>query len=97
MLELFIIGAFATYGLAWSIAHMRGPFDLFAKLHDVVGRSRLAWMHDGIDCPICLSFWVGIPVSVVAVGLIPHAAVHWLGYVGFAVFATVGLNKLRGK
>lgn len=90
----FLIGALATYGLAWSIAHLHGPFGAFMELRNFAGLTRFAWLHEGVQCPICLSFWLGVPVALLAVGVIPHAAVHWLGYVGFAVFATKALTRL---
>lgn len=96
-MTLFLLGALATYGLAWSIATLHGPFGLFMEFRNFAGTTRFAWLHEGAQCPICLSFWLGVPVSLLAVGLIPHAALHWLGYVGFAVFANVVLNRLRAK
>ena len=94
MMDAFLIGALATYGLAYSVARLDGPFGAFMRLRSLTDGPS-TWLQRGLHCEICLSFWIGIPVALVAVGVIPHAAAHWLGYVGFAVFANVVLNRLR--
>lgn len=97
MLSVFIVAALATYGMAYTVARLDGPLGVFTALRNAAGKTRHAWIYNGVVCEICLSFWVGIPVALLSVGVIPHAALHWLGYVGFAVFANVALGKLRGK
>jgi hypothetical protein len=91
---LFLIGALATYGLAYSVKHLDGPLGLFTLVREW-GKNAPGWVFNGLQCEICLSFWIGVPVALVTVGVIPHAIAHWLGYVGFAVFANVVLNRLR--
>lgn len=93
-MTLFLIGALATYGMAYSVKHLDGPLGLFTFLRTRTVNAP-AWVFNGLQCEICLSFWIGVPVALVTVGLIPHAIAHWLGYVGFAVFANVVLNRLR--
>lgn len=96
MLESFIVGALATYGLAYSVKSLDGPFGLFDTLR-MWGDKRGGWIQHGLYCEICLSFWIGMVIAPLVVGLHPLAVAHWLGYVGFAVFANVVLNRIRGK
>ncbi len=93
-MTLFIIGALATYGLAYSVKHLDGPFSVFMWVRSLADGPS-TWVQRGFNCEICLSFWIGVPVALITVGVIPHAVAHWLGYVGFAVFANVVLNHLR--
>jgi hypothetical protein len=94
VLDAFLIGALATYGMAYSVKHLDGPFGAFTFVREW-GKNAPGWVFNGLQCEICLSFWIGVPVALVTVGVIPHAIAHWLGYVGFAVFANVVLNRLR--
>lgn len=96
MLSVFLIGALATYGAAHTVKFLDGPFGVFTLLRKLTLKKGVpGWVFNGMQCEICLSFWIGVPVALIAVGVIPHAIAHWLGYVGFAVFANVVLNRLR--
>ena len=55
----FILAALAVYALAYSIARLDGPFDLFARLRHLARRQD-TWYKRGIHCPICVSFWLGL-------------------------------------
>lgn len=54
MIEL-IIAAIATYGVSALIAEYGGPFDIFLRL-----RQKLRVL----ECTVCLSVWLAIPISI---------------------------------
>lgn len=95
-LDAFVIGALATYGVAYTITSLEGPFGVFAWIR---GRAQLQrnWLERGVWCVICVSFWVGIPIALGLFGLTGWAVVNWLGFLGAAVIITVALNRLRGR
>jgi hypothetical protein len=44
------------------VALERGPFDLFERIRgwSFIHLSKESWLNDGINCPLCLSFWFGL-------------------------------------
>lgn len=94
VLDLFFLGALATYGTAYMITALDGPFDVFARLRHKAGRQQ-TWIERGIHCVICVSFWVGIVVAVVLYGFTAMAGLSVFGYLGFSAIVTVVLNRLQ--
>jgi hypothetical protein len=94
----FIIGILATYGIAYTITALEGPFGVFAMLQGYAQRrpmDKRNWIEKGLLCVLCVSFWVGIPIAILLCGLTVWAAMNWLGYLGASVIITVALNRLR--
>lgn len=54
MIEI-IIAATATYGVSALVSEYSGPFDIFFRL-----RQRLRVL----ECTVCLSVWLAIPISI---------------------------------
>ena len=54
----WLIGSFAVYEAARTIATGEGPFSIFLKLRDRVGQN--SWFGRGLNCGACLSFWGGL-------------------------------------
>ena len=55
-----------SYGMAFTMANLPGPFGIAARLKKLVlpyGK-RSEWINHGMNCPICLSCWFAIPMSV---------------------------------
>lgn len=79
---LFAVFSFAVYRLATDIAWMSGPFHVFDYIRGwVIQRFGIhSWITEGFNCPICLSFWLAIPV------LFTHGFAWWLGVAGAAAF-----------
>lgn len=52
----------AVWGCSYTIAHLQGPFDVAVKLRRfILTRTRPThWAATGIECPICVSFWVAL-------------------------------------
>lgn len=94
MIETFIVTALAVYGVAYSVTQLDGPFDLFVRLRGW-GINRNDWFGHGLQCPICLSFWIGLLVAVTIHGFSWTAFVWAWAYTGIVVIIQVWLNRLR--
>lgn len=84
-LQAFCFYVLAVYFIAFSIARLDGPFDVFTQLRGRLDPNQRTWLGRGLNCPICLSFWVG------AVGalLIGALWLEWLAACG----AIIVINK----
>lgn len=69
----------AAYRVAYLVANERGPFDSAESLRGWVERMYGAdsWQADGINCPLCISFWLAFVVA-----LAPRWLVRGLGTAG---------------
>lgn len=78
MLELIII-TLAVYRVATDLAYMDGPFDLFSKLRGAMIERFGAghWVAIGIQCPICVSFWLSLFTA------------YWFGWAWLAIAGAV--------
>lgn len=83
-----IIAALIVYRLATDFAGERGPYDLYAKLRGRVMARYGAddWRSEGIACPICWSFWLGI-VAGLYLDLRPMGLLYGLAIAGAVALA----------
>lgn len=80
-----IAGWLIIYGLAFMVALTDGPFGVFhAFRKKVKSTTTKEWIRVGLNCPICMSFWIGIPVSFALNG----GVVMWLSATGFVCVVT---------
>ena len=80
-----ITGWMATFGLSFAIALTEGPFGLFKRARiKIETKTKAEWVKAGVRCPICISFWVGIPVAYGMDG----GVVMWLSSLGFVCVVT---------
>lgn len=82
-----IVAALATYRIARLVAQEEGPFELAQKLRNVADPDQATWIGRGLQCPWCISFWIG-PVAVLT-GRTKAGSVITQG---MAVSALVGLS-----
>ena len=78
----FVIASLAVYRLSVMLALELGPLNAFAELRGAVwryvrGRSD-HWLWKGINCPLCLSFWLGWLAAL---------ALPWQGWAWYALTA----------
>lgn len=88
----FLIAALAVYQIAYSVARLDGPFDVFARLRHRAGQR--SWIGRGLHCPMCVAFWLG---WTVALGL-PYASlidygILAVGLAGGTVVLTLALDR----
>lgn len=93
-----IVGGVIVYGLATMLAHYDGPFNIFdtlrLKTFETFGEH---WITEGIHCPVCLGFWLSIPVSILLGSGIITVVIIWLSIMGLNTFMVSLLNALEGE
>lgn len=56
----------AVFGVSYTIAELHGPFGMCSKLRRFVRSKAIGdhndWLRVGIGCPICVSFWISVPI-----------------------------------
>ena len=67
---IFIVAALATYRLSMMLTEEEGPFSIFTRLRGRLDPDQKTWLGRGVNCIMCVAFWVALPVAV------------WLGIVG---------------
>jgi hypothetical protein len=82
----YLICWLATFGLSFSAALTHGPFELFKTIREKSKRrfGEKHWIATGLQCPVCMSFWIGIPVTIALSGDV----VMWLSSLGFTCAIT---------
>jgi hypothetical protein len=91
MLSL-ICAAFAAYRLAYDLVYMDGPFELYVRWRGwVIQRfGQGHWVTTGVNCPVCVSFWVACvitPLALIADATLAAALypLYWLAVAGAAL------------
>ena len=79
---MLILVTFAVYRLATDFAWEDGPASFYARVRGwVMARCGADdWRSEGVSCPICLSFWLALPVAFV------WGPLAWLGIAGAVAF-----------
>jgi len=83
----YLICGLITFGFSFSFAQTPGPFAIFERVRDYVEKrfGEDSWEHDGISCPICLSFYIAMPVTL----LVGGGVLMWLSAFGFVTVVMV--------
>lgn len=86
MLEI-ALAILAVYRVARMLSMEDGPLDAFAKLRERIDPKQETWVGRGINCPLCVGFWVSFAASLV---LLPwsnweNLLLNWLGVAGGSV------------
>lgn len=86
------LAVFATYRVSTDLAWEGGPFGVYERVRGwVIQRYKVEhWLSDGITCPICISFWIALPVAIglgISLAIDPWLwPLYWLGMAGAAAF-----------
>lgn len=81
------VAVLANYRIARMLASEDGPFDLFSRLNAWVGGGK-NWVGRGLSCPLCVGFWLALPIALLVLPLLPIAIdwrsvlLLWLGIAG---------------
>lgn len=73
----------ATWRITGDVSNdleLDGPFGIYSAIRNLCRRESMPeWIRDGIDCPYCVSFWIGHCVAL----LLPIYSGHtWLQAAG---------------
>ena len=77
----FCLAVLATWRLTHLLAHEDGPWDLIARLRQVLGSS---WLGELMDCFYCLSLWIAVPAALFVHGSWIEIVFIWLAVSGGA-------------
>jgi hypothetical protein len=80
-LQAFALYVFAVYFVAYTIARLDGPFDVMTWIRGKVDPNQRTWLGRGLNCPVCLSFWVGAVLAL----LIGVTWLEWLAACGVII------------
>lgn len=61
---IFLLSVFAVYRLARMAAMEEGPFDLFVRVRGRIDPEQATWIGRGINCALCLGFWISLIFAV---------------------------------
>ena len=65
----FVVLWASTFGVSYTLSSLHGPFGLCEQLRGWVKKQTTeAWILKGIECPICLSFWVSFFIVPIVFG-----------------------------
>lgn len=75
LLFYLIVAGLATYRLSRMVAKEEGPgipfgdkearkFGVFVRIRMRIDSQQETWIGRGINCPLCLSFWFGLVISL---------------------------------
>lgn len=86
-----LLAVFSNYRVSRMIALEDGPFNLFQMFRDkVFEKYGNGWIHEGVNCPLCIGFWTG---TVFAVATVLYTNLSfilfpllWLGIAGMSTF-----------
>lgn len=91
---VLLLATVATYRVAYMVSMEVGPFAAFAHLRGWVDDTwgAQSWQADGINCPLCISFWLALPVAI-AISALGAVWLVWLGIAGLVLGIHLWLNK----
>lgn len=77
-----ILAILAVYRLSTDFAQEAGPYEVYSHVRGWVMQRYGPddWRSEGVNCPICVSFWLSLPALFV------WGPLHWLGIAGAASF-----------
>lgn len=72
---LFFLTGLSIYRVSFMLAKEEGPFSVFSSLRGRIDPSQSTWIGRGINCPLCISFWVCLPSALAVFGLDPYITI----------------------
>ena len=85
---IFLVATLATYRMGRMVALEDGPFDVFRTIRGMFDPDQATWIGRGLNCPLCVSFWAALPVTII-LGVLGYVDrwfvfVVWMGLAGGA-------------
>ncbi len=85
---LLILSSLAVYRLSYMIAKEEGPISIFARIRGKIDPDQSTWVGRGINCPLCVSFWLSLLSTVF---ILQNRDFYttiflWLSLAGFSAF-----------
>lgn len=90
-----LLAVLATYRVARMLATEEGPALLCIKFRNLYQAED--WIGRGIRCPLCLGFWVALPLAWWVAPSLADVPLWWLGVAGAQATLHVGLEMGRAR
>jgi hypothetical protein len=81
---LFIVASLATYRLARMVTQEEGPFGIFVRWRGAIDPDQETWVGRGVNCALCVGFWIALPMSYAVTGLTWLWPIVWWATAGAA-------------
>jgi hypothetical protein len=78
------LAALATYRLARMISGEEGPGAIFTKLRGRFDPDQATWIGRGLNCQLCVGFWLALPIALLVAPLDWSLLLAWWGIAGAA-------------
>jgi hypothetical protein len=78
------LAALAVYRLARMISSEEGPGAIFTKLRGRFDPDQQTWIGRGLNCQLCVGFWLALPIAFLVAPLDPSLLLAWWGIAGAA-------------
>ena len=78
---MVLLATTAVYRVSRMIVAEEGPGRIFELLRRATADDT-HWLHDGIRCPLCVSFWLSLPAAVMIASSWQEIILLWLGVAG---------------
>jgi len=88
-----LIAALVTYRLARMIAWEEGPGGVFVRLRGKLDPDQQTWLGRGLNCPLCVGFWLALPITLLVVPPDWSLIIAWWAVAG----AQTALQKQEQK
>jgi len=88
----FAMATLAAYRISYLIAREEGPFGVLAWLRGKIDPDQKTWVGRGVNCTLCISFWLALPAALIAGG----GWLEWLGVAGAILFLHGMVIKSNG-
>jgi hypothetical protein len=84
-----IVATLAAYRISRMITAEEGPFGAFLWLREHIDRDQQSWVGRGLNCILCVSFWVTGAIALV----LGATWLEWLGMAGAIVMWREAIAK----
>lgn len=75
------------------LATEEGPFGLFLIVRGFLDADQKTWLGRGVNCQLCVSFWLSLPLALFVAPLDWSLLLAWWGIAGAACL----MAKWEGK
>src|SRR4030067_174244 len=97
MLEI-ALAVLARFRISRMLTMEEGMFSIFANLRERIDPTQATWLGRGLNCPLCVSFWVAGAFALLLVHQNPMLGrseflLYWLGIAGATALIHLFLER----
>jgi len=77
-----LLASLITYRMARMLAWEEGPFSVFVKFRGRFDPDQRTWLGRGLNCPLCVGFWLALPITALFMPLDWSLIIAWWAVAG---------------